>query len=95
MFGLTPSPAILQGVIQHHLSQQRNSDAAVIELLAKTLYVDDLPGVAPDVEGGYHLYCQSKEIMRKGGFNLHKWRTNDTLLQNMIDRAEGEDIPVS
>ena len=35
MFGLTPSPAILQGVIQHHLSRQRDSDAAVIELLAK------------------------------------------------------------
>jgi len=36
--------------------------------------------------------------MRKGGFNLSKWRTNDTILQQMIDRAEGEageDIPVS
>jgi len=36
--------------------------------------------------------------MRKGGFNLHKWKTNDTLLQQMIDRAEGEvgeDTPVS
>ena len=36
--------------------------------------------------------------MRKGGFNLRKWRTNNTLLQQKIDGAErelGEDIPVS
>ena len=95
VFGLTPSPAILQGVIQHHLSRQRSNDPVVIELLSNTLYVDDFPGGASDVEGGYHLYCQSK---KKGGFNLRKWRTNDSTLQQMIDRTEGEaakNIPVS
>ena len=99
VFGLTPSPAVLQGVIQHHLSRQKTtSDLAVIELLSKTLYVDDFPGGAADVEKGYHLYCVAKGILRKGGFNLCKWRTNNTLLQQKIDGAErelGEDIPVS
>ena len=81
VFGLTPSPAILQGVIQHHLSRQKTSDPVVIELLSNTLYVDDFPEGADDVKKGYHLYCESKDIMKKGGFNLRKWRTNDSLLQ--------------
>lgn len=98
VFGLTRSPAILQGVIQHHLSRRKTSDPVVIELLANTLYVDDFPGGAYDVKKGYHLYCESKDIIKKGGFNLRKWRTNDSLLQQKIDRAEGgvgEDIPAS
>ena len=28
--------------------------------------------------------------MKKGGFNLHKWKTNDVYLQQRIDEAEGE-----
>ena len=98
VFGLTPSPAILQGVIQHHLSRQKTSDPVVIELLSNTLYVDDFPGGTDDVERGYHLYCESKDIMKKGSFNLCKWRTNDSLQQQKIDRTEGrvgEDIPAN
>ena len=64
VFGLTPSPAILQGVIQHHLSRQKTSDPVVIELLSNTLYVDDFPEGADDVKKGYHLYCESKDIMK-------------------------------
>ena len=54
------------------------------------MYVDDFPGGAPDVKKGYHLYQQSKEIMKKGGFNFCKWRTSDNTLQQMIGRVEGE-----
>ena len=41
VFGITPSPAILQCVIQHHLSQYKNSHAEIVKLLSDTLYVDD------------------------------------------------------
>jgi len=59
-------------VIQDHFSQQKNNDPEVVELLANTLYVDDFPEGVPNVEKGYHLYQQSKETMKKGGFNLRK-----------------------
>jgi len=49
VFGLTPSPAILRGVIQHHLLQHKGIHAQVAQLL-DTLYVDDLPGRSTDTK---------------------------------------------
>lgn len=90
VFGITPSPAILQCVIQHHLSRYKNSHAEIVKLLSDTLYVDDFPGGASNREEGFKVYCQAKEVMNRGGFNLRKWRTNDQDLQLRINEAEGE-----
>ena len=89
VFGITPSPAILQCVIQHHLSRYKNSHAEIVKLLSDTWYVDDFPGRASNREEGFHVYCQAKEVMNRGGFNLHKWRTNDQDLRLRINKAEG------
>ena len=89
VFGITPSPAILQCVIQHHLSRYKNSHEEIVKLLLDTLYVDDFPGGAANREEGFHVYCQAKEVMNGGGFNLRKWRTNDQELQLRINEAEG------
>ena len=64
VFGLTPSPAILRGVIQHHLLQYKGGHTQVTQFLLVTLYVDDLPGGATDSEKGFEFYQQAKEIMR-------------------------------
>ena len=46
-----------------------------------------------------NCYQEAKEIMKAGGFNLRKWRTNSTTLQKLINHAEantseGERKPV-
>ena len=87
---MTPSPAILRGVIQHHLLQHEESHTSVAQFLLDTLYVDDLPGGAADDKNGFKFYQQAKEIMKKGGFNLRKWRTNSRSLQQQINEVEGE-----
>ena len=56
VFGLTSSPAILNGTVQHHLSQYKQSEPQVAELLANSLYVDDFPGGASDDESAFHVY---------------------------------------
>ena len=89
VFGITPSPASLQCVIQHHLSRYKNSHAEIVKLLSDTLYVDDFPRGASNREEGFHVYQQAKEVMNGGGFNLRKWRTNDQDLQLRINEAEG------
>ena len=88
VFGLTPSPAILRGVIQYHLSKYQTSNPHVARLLADMLYVDDFPGGAENSEKGFKLYQEAKEIMKAGGFNLRKWRTNSSTLQKLINQAE-------
>ena len=64
VFGCNPSPAILQCVIQHHLSRYKNSHADIVRLLSETLYVDDFPGGASNSEEGFRVYCQVKEVMK-------------------------------
>ena len=88
VFGLTPSPAILQGIIQHHLSRYKISHPETVRLLSDTLYVDDFAGGASNTEEGFQKYQQAKRVMKEGGFNLRKWRTNDNNLQQRIDEAE-------
>ena len=72
VFRITPSPAILQCVIQHHLSWYKNSHAEVVKLLSDTLYVDDFSGGASNREESFKVYCQAKEVMNGGVFNLRK-----------------------
>lgn len=50
--------------------------------------MDDLPGGAENSEKGFKLYQEAKEIMKAGGFNLRKWRTNSSTLQKLINQAE-------
>ncbi len=45
-FGLKPSPAILSGTVDHHLSSQTDSDPDLNNLLRNSLYVDDFAGGA-------------------------------------------------
>ena len=42
VFGLRPSPSILGATLTHHLDAHGDSHAEVVELIKKSLYVDDL-----------------------------------------------------
>jgi len=53
-------------------------------------YVDDVSFGADDDDNAYKLYVKSKQILREGGFNLRKFVTNSTWLQQRIDETEGE-----
>ena len=45
---------------------------------------------ADDDDNAYELYMKSKHILRKGGFNLRKFVTSSTTLQQRIDETEAE-----
>ena len=83
-FGLRSSPAILNSVIQKHLSQYRSSYPHVSKLLADSFYVDDFIGGAASSQEGEEVFNVSRRIMSEGGFNLRKWRTNVLDLQKTI-----------
>ena len=82
-FSLRSSPAILNGVIQKHLSQYSGSNAHVAKLLAHSFYVDDFIGGAARVQEGEEIYEASRR-MSEGGFNLRKWHKNVLNLQKTI-----------
>ena len=81
VFGLTPSPAILTEVINHHLTHYLLTEPKIVEILSNGFYVDDLTCGASSVEEGFHIYQKAKLLMKQGGFNLRKWKTNSRRLQ--------------
>ena len=66
-FGLKTSPAILNSVIQKHLSHYSQSHPHVSRLLADSLYVDDFIGGAANSQEGEEVYNVSRNIMKEGG----------------------------
>ena len=88
VFGLRPSPSILGATLTHHLDAHRDSHAELVELTKKSLYVDDLLTGADNVQEGFELYQDSKELMAKGAFNLRKWNSNSNELLQLINNKE-------
>ena len=90
VFGLTPSPAILTGIINHHITRYLLTELTIVETLSNGFYVDDFTCGASSVEEGFNIYQKAKHLMNQGGFNLCKWKTNSRILQQSIDAVEGE-----
>ena len=65
-----------------------NADRGLVLKLVKSFYVDDVITGAENEASTLQLYRSSKEIMRSGGFNLRKFRSNSSLVQRQIDADE-------
>lgn len=88
MFGLTPSPAILYGVIRHRLTWYLLKEPDIVRLLAESFHVDDFVSGTLTAEEGLSIYEKAKKIMKQDGFNLRKWKTNSPHMQQNIDEMK-------
>ena len=52
------------------------------------LYVDDLPTGATSEEKAFQIYESTKRVMKCGGFNLRKWKSNSKALSDRIGECE-------
>ena len=77
VFGLTCSPAILNAVLHHHLTQYSTIDPIFVTTLLKSLYVDDLASGSYNTESAFELAKKIKTRLLEGGFNMRKWMSND------------------
>jgi len=90
VFGLIPSPAILSETIHHHVTCYLLTEPKIAEALASGFYVDDFVSGAQTIDDRFDIFKGSKQVMKQGGFNLRKWRTNVKTLQQRIHMEEGE-----
>ena len=90
VFGLKPSPAILGATVNHHLEKHKESDPEAVHAL-QDLYVDDLPTGASDDEEAFKIYESTKRVMKCGGFNLRKWKSNSKALSDRIAKCKATD----
>lgn len=82
-FGCSSSPFILSCTIKHHIKKFEESKPKAVEMLNSSLYVDDLFYGANDVNTAFELSTDAVEILKSGGFNLRKLRSNSQELERM------------
>ena len=54
--------------------------------ILRSLYVDDFTGGADTTNKANELYQLLVEILKEGGFPVHKFVTNDSELQNLVNK---------
>ena len=90
MFGVSPSPFLLNATIDLHLEQYLSTALDFLSKLCKSFYVDDLISGSDDKEKAYHFCVNSKEVMKAGGFHLRKLNSNCSTQNNNQDNGQEE-----
>ena len=88
LFGLSPSPFLLGGVIQQHLESWQTRLPECVREALRSLYVDDFISGAPTVPKAKELKCETTEIFADAKFVLHKWHSNEPELETECENYE-------
>ena len=83
VFGLTPSPFLLNGVIQQHLDGLEARYPKYVAEIRRSLYVDDLISGAPTIKEAHDLKRKAVEIFDDAKFILHKWHSNVSEIESV------------
>ena len=86
VFGVSSSPFLLNAMISHHLKKYMSTHSEVVKRISESIYVDDVISGA-DTEEAFTMYRESKAILH-AGFNLRKFNTNSSRLQERIYQEE-------
>ena len=84
VFGVSSSSFLLNATIRHHLEHVR-AKSAIIRKLMGAFYMDDVVTGASNEDEACSLYQVSKDVLKRGGFNLRKFCSNSALRQRMIN----------
>ena len=77
IFGSGPSPFLLSGTFQKHFEKYQEMDLLFVKQVLDNLYVDDYLCGADTPSSTLELWGKLKERMKVGGFQTHKWKTNN------------------
>lgn len=84
VFGVSPSPFLMNATIRHHLDQYHHKQPDLVKKLHRSMYVDDLVTGADNEEQAWQLFTSAKATLKDGGFNLRKFCSNSISLQAKI-----------
>ena len=76
IFGSAPSPYILGATLEKHINQYEEKYPQTVKNLKENTYVDDVQSVCNTVEELLNFKEEATNIMKEGGFKLHKWHSN-------------------
>ena len=87
LFGLTCSPFLLNGTVKSHLQKytQFTDIKKFVEKLLHNLYVDDSVNSFDKLNDCLKFCKVSKWCLADAGFDLRKWKSNDSRFENYIN----------
>ena len=90
VFGLCSSPFLLNGTLQHHLSEYFSENPELLLILLKLFYVDDFLSGKDTKSETWKLCIEVRECLAKAGFNLHKWACSNPEIMNELNKLESK-----
>ena len=89
MLGLSCSLFLLNATIRSQVEKHlgENTEKLLLQFL-RDLYADDTATSFNDLTKATEFYHLTKNILAIGGFNLRKWETNNSILQNIISQEK-------
>ena len=91
LFGLTPSPFLLGGVLEYHLNSWAKKYPEEVKRLRRSFYVDDLLTGGQNLQQMQERKKIAEEIMRDATFELHKWHSNKPQLEDDPPHSSDEE----
>ena len=80
LFGLGPSPFLLGGTLEQHLEKFATQYPDQVREIREGMYVDDINLGGNNVDEIRDLKQTAVSIFEEGGFELHKWHSNEVQL---------------
>ena len=87
MFGLKPSPFLLVATLIKHIMSYGVENPKSVKKLLESFHVDDLNSGNQTVGEAFNFYVWSKLILCEAHFNLRKYKSNSSELENRFMRS--------
>ena len=93
-FGVSASPYLAIRTLHKTAIDHGKEHPEAAHHLQTSFYVDDFLGGHETVEGALKLYSDMRSILKKGGFNLVKWRSSSPAVLQNIPAELQEKMPI-
>ena len=93
-FGVSASPFLAVRTLHQTADDHGGDYPRATQHIKKSFYVDDFLGGADNCEDAVQLFHQLRGILKKGGFDLRKWRTSSEEVLGQIPKDLQETNPV-
>lgn len=91
VFGVSSSPHLALRTVHRLVEEEGNDFPVACTRIPSDMFVDDLVTSAPSVSDANDLYSQTKDLFKRGGFELTKWASNST---ELIEHMQENDMSV-
>ena len=93
-FGVSASPYLAIRTLHQTAMDHGGEHPEAAHQIMTSFYVDDFLGGHDTVKGALELYSNMRAILKKGGFNLTKWRSSSTAVLQEIPNDLQEKLPI-